>query len=69
MKKSVVTKVKLTKNQSLVLDSLIKAGQPSGAYALLDSLRPHGFKAPLQIYRALEPVSYTHLTLPTILLV
>ncbi|GIR78420.1 MAG: transcriptional repressor [Alphaproteobacteria bacterium] len=54
MKKSVVTKVKLTKNQSLVLDSLIKAGQPSGAYALLDTLRPHGFKAPLQIYRALE---------------
>ena len=54
MKKSVVTKVKLTKNQSLVLDSLIKAGQPSGAYALLDALRPYGFKAPLQIYRALE---------------
>ncbi len=54
MKKNVVTKVKLTKNQSLVLDSLIKASQPSGAYALLDTLRPHGFKAPLQIYRALE---------------
>tara|TARA_B100000963_G_scaffold319272_1_gene301017 strand:+ start:106 stop:525 length:420 start_codon:yes stop_codon:yes gene_type:complete len=54
MKKNVVTKVKLTKNQSLVLDSLIKAGQPLGAYALLETMRPHGFKAPLQIYRALE---------------
>ena len=54
MKKSVVAKIKLTKNQSLVLDSLLKAGQPSGAYALLDALRPNGFKAPLQIYRALE---------------
>ena len=54
MKKSVVKKVKLTRNQSLVLDSLVKVGQPSGAYALLDTLRPYGFKAPLQIYRALE---------------
>ena len=44
----------LTKNQSLVLDVLIKAGQPSGAYDLLDKLRQHGFKAPLQVYRALE---------------
>ena len=46
--------VRLTKNQSLVLDVLIKAGQPSGAYDLLDKLRQHGFKAPLQVYRALE---------------
>ena len=46
--------VGLTKNQSLVLDVLIKAGQPSGAYDLLDQLRQHGFKAPLQVYRALE---------------
>ena len=46
--------VRLTKNQSLVLDVLIKAGQPSGAYDLLDKLRRHGFKAPLQVYRALE---------------
>ena len=46
--------VRLTKNQSLVLDVLIKAGQPSGAYDLLDKLRQHGFKAPLQVYRALD---------------
>ena len=46
--------VRLTKNQSLVLDVLIKAGQPSGAYDLLDKLRQHGVKAPLQVYRALE---------------
>ena len=46
--------VRLTKNQSLVLDVLNKADQPSGAYTLLDELRQHGFKAPLQVYRALE---------------
>ena len=46
--------VRLTKNQSLVLDVLNKADQPSGAYTLLDKLRQHGFKAPLQVYRALE---------------
>ena len=54
MKDNSQKKVRLTKNQSLVLDVLIKAGQPSGAYTLLDELRQHGFKAPLQVYRALE---------------
>ena len=54
MKEKSTKSVKLTKNQSLVLDALIKAGQPSGAYALLDALGQHGFKAPLQVYRALE---------------
>lgn len=44
----------LTKNQKLVLSALVGAGQPLGAYALLDELREHGFKAPLQVYRALE---------------
>ena len=54
MKKTSKERFKLTKNQSLVLDALIKARQPSGAYSLLDTLRHHGFKAPLQIYRALD---------------
>ena len=44
----------LTKNQSLVLEALRKAKQPVGAYELLDQLREHGLKAPLQIYRTLD---------------
>jgi len=44
----------LTKNQSLVLEALTGAAQPLGAYALLDELRDHGFKAPPQVYRALD---------------
>ena len=46
--------LKLTKNQALVFDALSKADKPVGAYALLDKLREHGLKAPLQIYRALD---------------
>ena len=44
----------LTKNQSLVLTELQGAHAPVTAYALLDKLRPHGFRAPLQVYRALD---------------
>tara|TARA_A100001015_G_scaffold163641_1_gene181917 strand:+ start:658 stop:1068 length:411 start_codon:yes stop_codon:yes gene_type:complete len=44
----------LTKNQSLVLKALLKAKNPVGAYELLDQLREHGLKAPLQIYRTLD---------------
>ncbi len=44
----------LTRNQSLVLDALQSDFQPASAYTLLDRLRDHGFKAPLQVYRALE---------------
>ena len=54
MKENSERALTLTKNQSLVLDALTKVDQPSGAYALLDSLRQHGFKAPLQVYRALD---------------
>ena len=54
MKKNSRKSVQLTKNQSLVLDFLISANQPSGAYSILDSLRQYGFKAPLQVYRALD---------------
>ena len=46
--------LKLTKNQALVYDALIKERKPVGAYDLLDKLRQHGIKAPLQIYRALD---------------
>ncbi len=50
-------KTKLTKNQALVLKVLSNASQPLGAYAILDKLRSHGFKAPLTVYRALEQLA------------
>lgn len=51
----------LTKNQSLVLDVLTRAEQPISAYTILDRLREHGFRAPLQVYRALEKLLETGL--------
>ena len=44
----------LTKNQTLVLDALSRTEGPASAYTLLDKLREHGFRAPLQVYRALD---------------
>jgi len=44
----------LTRNQSLVLDALSQSGGPLSAYSILDQLRDHGFRAPLQVYRALD---------------
>ncbi len=44
----------LTRNQSLVLDVLEKSEAPMSAYNLLDQLRDAGFRAPLQVYRALD---------------
>ena len=54
MKQNLISKNKLTKNQTLVLNVLLKAGLPLSAYSILEKLRKHGFKAPLQVYRALE---------------
>ena len=48
-KTDTVLKTKLTKNQALVFNVLSSAAQPLGAYAILDELRSHGFKAPLQV--------------------
>lgn len=48
------TDAELTRNQSLVLEALRDAGAPVTAYGLLDILREAGFRAPPQIYRALE---------------
>ncbi|MBX4335168.1 Fur family transcriptional regulator [Bartonella raoultii] len=45
---------KLTRNQTLVLNTLKNAKGPLSAYAILDHLRDEGFRAPLQVYRALE---------------
>ena len=56
-RKNADVKTKLTKNQALVLKILSNASQPLGAYAILDKLRGHGFKAPLTVYRALEQLA------------
>ncbi|MDE0923125.1 MULTISPECIES: Fur family transcriptional regulator [Aurantimonas] len=44
----------LTRNQSLVFDTLDGADEPLSAYTILDRLRDEGFRAPLQVYRALD---------------
>jgi Fe2+/Zn2+ uptake regulation proteins len=44
----------LTKNQALVMAELSGADGPLSAYTILDQLRGHGFRAPLQVYRALD---------------
>jgi len=44
----------LTKNQLCVLEKLEAASGPLSAYMLLDQLRERGFRAPLQVYRALD---------------
>lgn len=49
----------LTRNQTLVLDTLSAEQAPLSAYAILDRLRDEGLKAPPQIYRALEKLVET----------
>lgn len=49
-----MSEIRLTKNQGLVFDALKHADGPLSAYTILDKLRDHGFRAPLQVYRALE---------------
>jgi Fur family zinc uptake transcriptional regulator len=49
-----MTKADLTRNQSLVHNALKAAQAPLSAYDILDKLRGDGFRAPLQVYRALE---------------
>ena len=44
----------LTKNQRLVFEALRNANIPLSAYSILDELKEFGFKAPLQVYRALD---------------
>ncbi len=54
MNENVHASADLTKNQSLVMGALTKSDGPLSAYTILDQLRDHGFRAPLQVYRALE---------------
>jgi len=49
-----IDKHALTKNQSQVLERLEASTGPLSAYTLLDQLRDKGFRAPLQVYRALD---------------
>ncbi len=44
----------LTKNQLLVMRELARSDNPLSAYTILDQLRDDGFRAPLQVYRALD---------------
>ena len=45
---------RLSKNDRAVLGVLKQANAALGAYDILDSLRPAGMRAPLQVYRALN---------------
>ena len=45
---------RLTRNQALVFETLEQAGAPLSAYTILDQLREQGFRAPPQVYRALD---------------
>jgi Fur family zinc uptake transcriptional regulator len=45
---------RMTHNQSLVLDVLRSERRAMTAYQVLDALREHGLRAPVQVYRALE---------------
>lgn len=54
MNEHVHAAAELTKNQSLVMRSLSNSDGPLSAYTILDQLRDDGFRAPLQVYRALD---------------
>ena len=56
-----MTTQQLTRNQGLVFDALRRSEQPMSAYTILDKLRDHGFRAPLQVYRALDKLVETGL--------
>ncbi|MBA4783803.1 MAG: transcriptional repressor [Rhizobiales bacterium] len=54
MNQHIQTNADLTKNQALVMGTLTRSEGPLSAYTILDQLRDEGFRAPLQVYRALE---------------
>ena len=54
MNEHVHTTSELTKNQALVMGALSQSDSPLSAYTILDQLRDDGFRAPLQVYRALD---------------
>ncbi len=50
---------RLTRNQALVYNALVRADEPLSAYAILARLREQGLRAPLQVYRALDKLVST----------
>lgn len=54
MNEQVQATADLTKNQTLVMGALTHAVGPLSAYTILDQLREDGFRAPPQVYRALD---------------
>ena len=48
------THPQLTNNEFLVMETLSNSNGALSAYTILDQLRESGFRAPLQVYRALE---------------
>ncbi|WP_349360360.1 Fur family transcriptional regulator [Stappia sp.] len=54
MSETAHTPAGLTRNQALVLEALARADAPLTAYTILDQLREEGFRAPPQVYRALD---------------
>lgn len=49
-----MTNPELTRNQKLVLEAISQAGRPVSAYDILDDIRPHGIRSPVQVYRAIK---------------
>lgn len=52
---------KMTKKEQIVFNLLKNRGTPLSAYAMLSELRDDGFRAPLQVYRALDKLVALHL--------
>jgi len=51
---AMIRKLKMTRNQQLVLECVMRNMAPMSAYDILDQVREKGIRAPLQVYRALE---------------
>jgi Fur family transcriptional regulator, zinc uptake regulator len=49
-----MTDPELTRNQKLVLAAISRACRPVSAYDILETIRPHGIKSPVQVYRAVK---------------
>ncbi|MBN9219856.1 MAG: transcriptional repressor [Mesorhizobium sp.] len=49
-----MTSHELTRNQKLVLETISRAGRPVSAYEILEDIRPHGIRSPVQVYRAVK---------------
>ena len=55
--RKVVNSYRLTSNQKMVYETLLKLGRSAGAYELLDLLRKKGVNAAATVYRALNELS------------